>query len=112
MSATYDPTLPTDLDWVRFLTGDRDVIAPRLQDEEITALLAEEKNRYFAAAQAGEMILAKSGGLVEKQVGDLRLRWSDGGSENAYRAYLRLLRERGAELVLKQGGRSVVFRMV
>lgn len=95
MAATYDPTLPTDMDWVRFLCGDRDVDSPGIQDEEIFALLEEEPNKYFAAAAACEMILAKSGGLIDKQVGDLRLKWSD-EPNNAYNDYIKRLRERGA----------------
>lgn len=95
MSVTYDPTLSTDLDWVRFLCGDRDTANSQISDEEIHALLDEEPNKYFAAAAACEVILTKSGGLVDKQVGDLRLKWSD-SPKSAYHDYIRGLRERGA----------------
>ena len=67
MAATYDPALPANLDWVRFLIGDTDVsgTSARLQDEEILALIAEEVaetgagvwTKYFAAAAALEALV-------------------------------------------------------
>lgn len=106
MPASYDPSLPEEKDWVRLLTGDRDVARPFLQDEEIEAILATEANRYLAAATVAESILAKGRGLVEKAVDDLRLRWSD-NPKSAYTAYIQKLRERGAQKTYK---RSSVFR--
>lgn len=55
MSATYDPTLPTDKDHVRFLIGDTDTTSPQFQDEEILAVIADgtatgKAVKYFAAA--------------------------------------------------------------
>jgi hypothetical protein len=94
--ATYNPDAMTDKDWVRMLSGDRNTSRATLSDEEINALLAEEQNKYLAAARACEIILAKSGGLVEKQVGDLRLRYTH-TPEDAYRRYVRYLREEGAK---------------
>ena len=101
MTATYDPSLPIDKDWVRFLVGDRDVVSPRLQDEEIAALLNEEANKYLAAARACELILARSGGLVEKQVGDLVLKWG-GSAQDQYTLYIKKLREKGARLTFQK----------
>lgn len=95
MAVTYDPRLATDLDWVRFLVGDRDIANAVLDDEEIHALLQEEPNKYCAAAAAADMILARSGGVIDKQVGDLRLKWSD-EPRNAYGAHIQYLRERCA----------------
>lgn len=108
MAQTYSPLLTTDKDWVRFLAGDRDIAAPRLQDEEIFALLAEEPNKYLAAAAACELILARSGGLVEKQVGDLRLKWG-GSAQDQYSKYIQHLREKGAGKMLRQQN---VFRVL
>lgn len=101
MAATYNSALPTDKDWVRFLCGDRDVAAAKLQDEEIAALLTEEQNKYLAAARACDAILARSGGLVVKQVGDLKLQYSGTGS-SAYSEHARLLREKGASLTISK----------
>jgi hypothetical protein len=83
----------------------------RLEDEEINALLQEETNKYLAAARACEIVLAKSGGLVSKQVNTLRLSWGDSSTaENTYTRYIRYLRQRGAELTLNQQKR--VFRVL
>jgi len=96
MAATYDPTLATDKDWVRFLSGDRDITKAFLQDEEILALLLEEGNKYLAAAQACEEYIAKTGGLVTKKVGELQLHWTDNSSaKSVFTEYIRQLRERG-----------------
>jgi len=101
VAATYNPTLVSDKDWVRFLCGDRDVTAAKLQDEEITALLVEEQNKYLAAARACDVIVARSGGLVVKQVGDLKLQYS-GTGKDAYHEHARQLREKGASLTISK----------
>ena len=50
MSATYSASLSTDLDWVRFLIADTNVVTPQFQDEEILAVIAEESGGVAAAA--------------------------------------------------------------
>lgn len=55
MTATYDPTLPTDKDHTRFLIGDTDILSPQFQDEEILAIIVDtgasgKAVKYFAAA--------------------------------------------------------------
>lgn len=99
MSFTYDPALVSDRDWVRFFVADRIQARAVLADEEIDALLTEEANKYLAAARAGEMMLARNGSLVDKWVGDLRLRFND-SPQSTYRNYLTGLRKRGCELLL------------
>lgn len=113
MTATYDPTLSSDLDWVRFLIGDRtsDAATAKLQDEEITAVLQEEPNKYFAAARCGEQIIAQGQGAVSKSVGDLSISYGD-SPESAYRAYLKNLREEGARVLYKANDGSTVFRVL
>lgn len=103
MPATYDAKLKTDKDWVRFLSGDRDESDPRLQDEEIAALLVEEKNKYLAAFRACESILAQGQGAVSKSVGSLSLSFGD-SPDSAYRTHAQHLRERGCQLLLEQTG--------
>ena len=104
---SYDPTLPSDRDWIRFWIGDTVTTAHVLQDTEIDALLlAEDGNKYLAAYTAGMVIYSKRGGLVEKQVGDLRLRWSESAGK-AYLHHLMLLRERGLS-----GSTQTEFRAV
>lgn len=89
MSFTYIPSLPANLDWVRYLIGDTDSTNVRLQDEEILAIIAEETStgkalKYFAAASALSTLHLRwssaGGGLAEKEVDGLRLRWQ--GSTN------------------------------
>ena len=45
----YDPSIRTDLNWVRLKIQDTDD-SPNLQDSEIDFLLAEEPNKWYAAA--------------------------------------------------------------
>ncbi len=92
---SYDPELDTDKDWVRFLTGDRVESRYRLEDEEILALLTEEQNKYLAAARAGEILLGRSDGIIEKWVDGLRIK-KGSSAEQTYRDHLKSLRERGA----------------
>jgi hypothetical protein len=103
MSATYSPTLDgpyADRHWCRLQIGDRDVDnSPEFQDEEIDAILAEESNKWLAAARLGEIILGRKKDVVSKAVGDLRLTYGAGGEDNAYRQHLKMLREKGAELL-------------
>lgn len=109
MAATYDASLSENKDWVRLLIGDRDVIRPFLQDEEIEAILLENgDNKYLASAQAAESIVAKSRGVVEKAVDDLRLRWSD-NAKSAYWEYIKSLRARGLS---ETRGLTPVFRIL
>jgi len=107
MAANYDPMLSTDLDWVRFLIGDTSESNATIQDEEITALLIEESNKYLAAARAGEVIIARKRGVVEKEVDDLKLKYGD-SPESAYRTHLQRLREKGCDILQSRSKR--VFR--
>jgi hypothetical protein len=95
VAATYDPMLPTDRDWVRLLSGDRDVDRPVLQDEEIDELVVGSTNKFFAAAAACEVIYSRMKGAIEKQVGDLKIKYGT-TARDAYSAYIQKLRERGA----------------
>lgn len=124
MSATYDPTLPTGRDWVRFLSRDTDVPDnAELSDEEIDALLAmqtatEPAAYYYAAAEALALIVttyAKVGkGLLSKSVEHLELTWGSGeGVIAALEQQIAGLRKRGAFLlsrrprVVRAVGRSI-----
>lgn len=101
MTASYDPALSTDVDWVRSMVGDTDTSGAQLQDEEILQFLTEEANKYLAAALALETMLARwiaqGKGVVEKQVDDLRIRTIiNSSSVPAVRDKIKWLRERGA----------------
>jgi len=109
MAASYDFTLPHDKDYVRFVIGDIDVVeAPILQDGEIVAILADEKNKYLAAARCGEIIMGKLGGAITKMVDNLQLMYGDSPS-SSYRSHLQKLREDGANRLLAD---RRVFRLL
>jgi hypothetical protein len=101
LAATYDPTLPTDKDYVRFLVPDTDVSPATdatFSDEEITAVIAEQtakgrtgaSTKYFATWQLLGIQLSTlasaGGGRKEKEVDDLRIGWGmDAGSADSLR---------------------------
>ncbi len=98
---------PTELgtssrDWVRFQLGDTDIDTMLFDDAEIDAILVQEgQNQWLAAAHLGQVMLTKkTGGAIEKAVGDLRLRYSDEGAESNFSLHLQSLRERGAQELL------------
>ena len=109
MTASYNPSLVDDLDWVRFLIGDREETDAIISDEEITTLLQEERNKYMAAFRAGNIILAQDQGVVEKAVGDLRLNRGDDSVKNAYSIYLLALQKKGA---ITQVTENRIFRVI
>jgi hypothetical protein len=86
MAATYDPTLPTDRDWVRFLIGDTNVTPATdalFTDEEIDAVLTEQSNKYLAAARLLSNLSARwagaGRGVMSKRVDELSARWGVSG---------------------------------
>lgn len=114
MAATFDPALSTDKDWVRVLIGD--TVAPfTIQDETIEAILVEAiatgasalGAKYCAAAQAGEVALSRwtalGGATIEKQVSKLKISYigsSDSGATDAWREYLKGLKQKCTQLSL------------
>jgi len=122
---TYTASIPTDKDFVRLWAGDRDISGGAttavLSDQEIAAILAEASGKWCAAADAIEMMRSKlalnqaAGGLlIEKQVEDLRERFSDAGvsgenADKALAAYVIYLRTRCARLSSK---RPYMFRVM
>src|SRR6266436_73541 len=109
MSATYSPSLASDVDWVRFLVGDTDITSADLQDEEIAAMVAEVKTtsavsvlaalKYLAAARCLEKLFTQwssSGkGVLDIKIGRLEIRDVDGNSIKALESRIADLRERG-----------------
>jgi len=73
MTWSYDSSLATDKDKVRFYIGDTDTNDQLLQDEEISFLLAEVSNVLLAAAHAAKAIAAKFSRQADKAIGDLRI---------------------------------------
>ncbi len=113
MTATFDPTLATDRDFVRQAIGDTDTSEAQLTDEAIDAFLSEESNKYRAAAMGLEFLLnswiADGKGVVEKQVENLRIkRLINLSSVPAVRAQIDWLRRRGNYKLMQS---SKVFRV-
>jgi hypothetical protein len=77
MTCSYDNTLPTEKDQVRFLIQDTDCTNNIFEDEEIAWTLTQEANVYMAAACMLDTAVNKStGALTSKKVGDLSLSFS------------------------------------
>lgn len=87
MAATYDSTLPTTKDQLRFLiydnkldpsaNGNGEVLNPLFQDTEIAWLLNNNKNVFYAAAAAAEQLASRYAGKADKYVGPLRVMYRD-----------------------------------
>jgi len=100
MAYSYDPTLPTAKDQVRFLISDKDVsnngVNAHLADEEINWLLTENSgNVYDAAASGAEQIAAEYSSKEDKMVGPLRL--MHGNMADRFYALAKALRARKFE---------------
>ena|ERR1700753_1255388 len=124
MSSSYDSSLPSDKDWVRFLTGDTDVTNPSLQDEEILAVITEESIqigpsgaqalKYFASAMCLERILSGQSlageGVESIKVGSLTITQGISSSGvSSVQAKISQLRLKGASLL---GSKPRVFRLL
>jgi hypothetical protein len=78
MAATYDASLSTNKDWVRFLIGDTVSGNYYVQDETIEAVLTTENNIYMAAsriARAQYMRMTGGGSVEDRKVGETRVRY-------------------------------------
>lgn len=113
MAATYDNTLPTDRDWVRFLIRDTNTTTPIFDDNEIDAVLdlkllsiTSPAARYFAAAEllsaAHTAWMTKGRGVASKKVSQLSISYGTGVGINidaAIQARIKELRITGAHLL-------------
>jgi hypothetical protein len=77
MSFSYDPTLPTDKDLVRFYIGDTTTPGHVVEDEEIDAMLVLYPNPKLAAAVICRSLAAKFAQDVNYKVGDVSENSSD-----------------------------------
>lgn len=77
MSWTYsgNPSSST-LDEVRFLCGDTDTTNQLITNEEITYLITQYPDATTAAAMALDALASKYSRMADKQVGDLRIQYS------------------------------------
>jgi hypothetical protein len=77
MSWSYsgDPSA-SNLDEVRFLIGDTDSADALVQDEEINYAIATEANNRMAAVRIARALSSKLSRKVDKDVGDLKIKYS------------------------------------
>lgn len=69
MTATYE--LSNDVGKVRFLTGDTDISAPKLSDEEIGAAIAMELGAVGATQSAPDLLILAAADCLESQASKL-----------------------------------------
>ena len=121
MATTYDASLGSDKDWVRFLIGDR--TAPMtLTDEEIDGIVDEQTStgqalKYFAAADALTFLygIFRTGrkGVVDRQISKLRLRYGEDVSAiNAVNRQAGEFRRKGVFLDYKATSRPYTLKML
>lgn len=103
MTWTYDPTLDTDLDKVRFLIGDTDTTSQQLSNEEITFLLADRENNVDQTAiYALDGIIAKYSRKVNVTVGDVQVQYASMMSQ--FESVRKRLMARSAKTGIYVGG--------
>src|SRR5688572_12056703 len=93
MASTYDPTLPTNLDWVRYLIRDVVVATPLFSDEEIAATIVEVTPgskagaiKYLAAVILLKALhrdwMTRGRGAASKKIGRLSIAYGTGAGIN------------------------------
>jgi hypothetical protein len=101
MAWSYDTSLATDRDQVRFSIGDTDSAAEiTLSDEEIYAVLAIEESVDAAAAQAADTLALLFGRKAEELTDDLGQRIKYGDRAGMFRTLASRLRGRAAVTAL------------
>lgn len=105
MGFTYDASLASDRDRVRFLLQDTTNSTARpnlLDDGEIAWVLTVEQNVYMAAALCAEALSTRFRGLVSKSVGSLSLTYDK--AAETWKAIADRLRARGSLHMLPTAG--------
>lgn len=76
---SYDNTLATDRDKVRFYIGDtsNDASTEKLSDNEIDAMLTDYGDPLVCALKCAEALLAKYAGSVTQTVGSVSVQYSN-----------------------------------
>jgi hypothetical protein len=78
MSWSFDVSLNTDKDYVRYLIGDTNTNRQLVQDETIEAVLQNEANVWMTAADIIVALyrgLTAAGSLEDRKVGETRIRY-------------------------------------
>lgn len=107
MAATFNPALQTNLDKVRFAVGDTDMSAPIVQNETITALLAEAgATPVSVSASVAQFILTVFQQQVTYDVDGEGERFSDRAKN--YATTVALLTKKAADEAAKNASEDVV----
>lgn len=104
MAATFDASLSTNKDWVRYLIGDTDTGNAYVQDETIEAVLGEENNKYTAASRVARgiyMRLTGGGTLEDRKVGETRIRYQ---AAQRFKQTADELKNRGSAYIIPWSG--------
>jgi len=105
MAFTYTTDFSLPLNQLRFLIQDTQSARPLCSDDELEWLISSEANVYMAAAAACDILVAKSGNVKTRWIGDLRVTLDTG----MYRGLATMYRARGAgHQVPFAGGISVI----
>lgn len=103
MSWTYDPSMATEVDKVRFLIQDTVITRPLLQNEEIQFMLTQYPDYRMAAANCADVISAQYATKADgKTIGNLELSY-----RNIFLKYADLakrLRMQASKFVLPYAG--------
>ena len=98
---SYDNTLATDRDKVRFYIGDtsNDATKEALSDNEIDAMLTDYPDPLDCAIKCAEALIAKYAGYVTQTVGSVSVQYS-----NLVTQYEKLANRLKQKLATKSGG--------
>jgi len=103
MAATYDPTMTTDKDKVRFLIQDTVVASAMLQDEEIAFMLTLYPSFRLAAANCADICSSKFASMAEsKTIGNLSLSYGD--KSKKYAQLANSLRMQASKVIMPYAG--------
>ena len=109
MAFTYTTDFSLSLNQVRFLIQDTQSARPLCSDDELEWLISTEANAYMAAAAACDVLVARSGNVKTRWIGDLRVTIDTG----LYRGLAATFRARGAgHQVPFAGGISVANKQI
>lgn len=98
MAFTYADPSNSNLEAVRFLIGDTDSAKAQLTDAEINYLLTESgSDVYLSASSACLSLASKYARMVDKEVGDLALDYSQ-----RQKAYIELSKELKRQMARKK----------
>lgn len=121
---SYDPSLASDRDWVRFLVRDNNPLREMLTDAEIDGVLAEvtvsygitnAARKYLAAAKCLETLhtawMSRGRGVSSRKVDDLSVVYGTGAGINVDAAMQLKISALKVEAARLAGPAPTVFRV-